>query len=76
MPLLARGQVWRQRRGQVRVRVDWFCKAGQCPNQDAFSQRVRLVDHVHVIGWHGTTMRPTNHSIVKVRDLLDRWELT
>lgn len=75
MPLFARGQVWVQRKGHIRIRVEWFCKAGQCPNSDEFATRVRLMDHVHVVGWHEVTMIATNHSIVKVRDLLDRWEL-
>lgn len=75
MPTLTTGQVWRQRKGQVRVRVLYFCKANQCFKGDEFSRRVRSHDHVHVVGWHQITMKDTNHSIIKVKDLHERWEL-
>ena len=77
MTLLKTDQVWAQKKGHVRVKITWFCKATQCPVQDPDRHvaAVRFQDHVHVKGWHGTTLVRTNHSVISVKNLLKDWRL-
>lgn len=77
MPLFARDQIWAQKKGWVKVRVNWFCEAGKCPvvHPTTYESAVRFQDHVHVNGWHGTTMQATQHSVLSVRNLLKEWRL-
>lgn len=75
MGLITSNQVWRQRKGHVRVRIIWFCKAGHCTREDERSQQYRLLNHVHVKGWHEITMVATRHTVIRASDLTRDWNL-
>lgn len=75
MGLITSHQVWKQKRGKVRIRILWFCKAGHCTKTDERSQQYRLMNHVHITGWHEITMRSTNHTIMRASDLTRDWDL-
>lgn len=75
MGLITSGQVWGQKKGKVRVRILWFCKAGHCTREDERSQAYRLMNHVHVKGWHEITLKATNHDIIRASDLSRDWDL-
>lgn len=75
MGLITSNQVWRQRKGHVRVRIVWFCKAGQCTRRDERSLACFLMNHVHVVGWHEVTMVATNHTVIRAHELTRKWDL-
>lgn len=65
--LILTDQIWQQKKGNVRLRVRFFCPGGQCPIPD--NQRSLHVDHVHVVGWNGLTKVPTNHTVIPANKL-------
>lgn len=60
--IIQRHQVWKQKKGAVRLRINFFCRANQCPFPEI--QRELHADHAHVIGWNANTGGPTNHTVI------------
>lgn len=75
MALFKREQVWKQKKGKVRVRILWCCNAGMCVSRDARSQQYQYVAHVHVNGWNGNTGEATAHTVMRVSDIQRDWFL-